>query len=57
MSVIADLLSRVRQRVSHPNEIDPPPHLVNDRADHSSMADLVRLLREHDRESVGKDQV
>lgn len=52
MNVIADLLSRVRQRVRQPNEIDPPLHLANDPTDHSSMADLVRLLREHDREGT-----
>jgi len=56
MNVIADLLSRVRQRVRQPNEIDPPLHLANDPTDHSSMADLVRLLREHDREGTASDQ-
>ncbi len=45
---LIDLFSRTKRRAHYPNEIDPPVRLADDGADRSSMADLVRLLREFD---------
>lgn len=45
---LTDLFARGRKRDQHADEIGPPAPAANDRADRSSMADLVRLLREHD---------
>ncbi|WP_407180256.1 hypothetical protein [Bradyrhizobium sp. STM 3562] len=43
---LIDLFSRPRKRARHPDEI--APHVADHRTDRSSMAELVRLLREHD---------
>ena len=46
---LIDLFSPARKRRRPPDEIDPPSHAVtDDRTDRSSMAELVRLLREYD---------
>jgi hypothetical protein len=46
---LTDLLSQARKRRRPPNELNPPDHsTADDRTDRSSMAELVRLLREYD---------
>jgi len=46
---LTDLFSRARRRrARYPDKIEAPARLGNDGADHSSMADLVRLLKEAD---------
>ena len=40
--------SRARQRASYTDEIQTPARVGNDVTDRSSMADLVRLLKEAD---------
>ena len=48
---LTDLFSRARKRAHDPDysdEIEAPARLGHDSADRSSMADLVRLLREAD---------
>jgi hypothetical protein len=46
---LTDLFSQARKRRRPPNELDPPDHpATDDQTDRSSMAELVRLLREYD---------
>jgi hypothetical protein len=45
---LTDLFWRTRRRTNHPDDIPPPAHRGGDGADRSSMADLVRLLKEAD---------
>ena len=49
---LADLFSRARRRANYPDEIEAPARRGKDpghgAADRSSMADLVRLLKEAD---------
>jgi hypothetical protein len=43
---LTNLFWRARRRAPYPGEVKAPPGLGNDMADRSSMADLVRLLKE-----------
>ena len=45
---LTDLFSRTVKRASGPDAIERPARLGEDKTDRSSMADLVRLLRELD---------
>ena len=46
---LTELFSQARKRRQPPNELGPPDHsAADDRTDRSSMAELVRLLREYD---------
>ncbi len=45
---LIDLLSPARRRRRHSDEIHSPGSLADRRTDRSSMAELVRLLQEHD---------
>jgi hypothetical protein len=45
---LTDLFWRDRKRADRPDDVPAPARRGNDGADRSSMADLVRLLREVD---------
>jgi hypothetical protein len=51
---LTDLFSRARKRAHYPNEIEVPARLGNDAVDRSSMADLVRLLKEAEDEGSSR---
>ena len=51
---LTDLFSRARKRAHYHNEIEVPARLGNDAVDRSSMADLVRLLKEAEDEGSSR---
>jgi hypothetical protein len=52
---LTDLFARGRKQGQHPGDIALSLSVANERTDRSSMADLVRLLREHDERKSGND--
>jgi hypothetical protein len=50
---LTDLFRRDRRRTNHPDDIPASARLGSDGADRSSMADLVRLLKEADEAQNG----
>jgi hypothetical protein len=51
---LTDLFSRARKRAHYHDEIEVPARLGNDAVDRSSMADLVRLLKEAEDEGSSR---